>query len=121
MRTQSKPGFLSLLLLGFLLLCLTVQTTARVLETRTDAQPAASGSQSGTDDADRNIVARRLVLSEKVSSIKLREPGEYPPDHGVERRSARAETAGIAREGHTPGHVSEDHPSGHGSRLRVRA
>ena len=119
MNTQPKPRFLSLLLLGFLLLCLTAQTTAGVLNTRTNAQPAASGFQSDTNDADRNVAARRLGSSEKASSINVRELGEYPSDFGIERRSGGVGTAEEDQEEHVPGHEagqgSEDEAAGHAS------
>ena len=132
MHTPPELRFLSLLLLGFLLLCLTAQTTARVLNTRT-AQPAASSVQSDTNDADRNVAARRLVSSEKASSINVRELGEYPPDFGIERRSGGVGTAEEDQEEHVPGHEAgqgsedeaaghapEDLSPGHGFRHRVR-
>ena len=139
MRAPSKPRFLSLLLLGFLLLCLTAQTTARHLGTRTNAQPAASSSRSDTDDADPKVTTRQLFSSEKVPSLKVREPGEYSPDHRAGRRSGEVGTREENEEGNVPGHEaaeqgtgygevseervtgrgSDEESAGHGSRLRV--
>ena len=62
---------LPLLLLCFLIVCLTSQTSALVLGTRTDAQPAAPSIQ----DSHPHAAVRREFLPAALSPHKIRSPG----------------------------------------------
>lgn len=77
---KPKSRSLSLFLLCCFIFCVTTQTSALVLGTRTNAQPAAPSIQNSYLPA----AVRRDFSPAVISSHKIRSPGEYISGHNSE-------------------------------------
>ena len=94
-KPKSKSRILPSLLLYFLIFCFTAQTSALALDKRTNAQSTASAPNpdASIHHLHQNVATRRDTLSEKVPSLKNREPDKDSPSHDmIEVRSEKART-----------------------------